>query len=105
MYNYIEMQSHVNNWSYLVKKKIDGFLHRLMLRTFIPLYTMVSFTQIPNATIVTRNKRQNRVISGGLRLVGVSAFVLSVLLVYKYVPLAKWLNLPRYSINLVITRA
>ena len=44
MYNYIEMRSHVNNWSYLLKKRIDGFLHRLMPRTFIPLYTMVSFT-------------------------------------------------------------
>ena len=105
MYNYIEMRSYVNNWSYLVKKKIDSFLHRLMPRTFIPLYTMVSFTRIPYATIVTQHKRQNRVILGGLRLVGMSAFVLSVLLVYKYVPLAKWLNLPRYSINLVITRA
>ena len=105
MYNYIEMRSHVNNWSYLLKKKIDGFLHHLMPRTFIPLYTMVSFTRIPYATIVTRNERQNRVISRGLRLVGVSAFVLSVLLVYKYVPLAKWLNLPRYSIKLVLTRA
>ena len=50
MYNYIEV--HVNNWSYLVKKKIDKLLHCLTPRTFIPLCTMVSFTQIPYATIV-----------------------------------------------------
>ena len=52
MYNYIEMRSHVNNWSYLVNKNIDKLLHCLTPRTFIPLYTMVSFMQIPYATIV-----------------------------------------------------
>ena len=104
MYNYTEMRSHVNNWSFLVKKKIDGFLHFVMPRTFIPLYTMVSFTRIPYTTIVNRNEWQNRVISRGLKLAGVSAFVLSVLLVHRYIPLAKWFNLPRYSVSLQITR-
>ena len=104
MYNYLEMRSHVNSWSFLLKKKLDGFLHFLMPRTFIPLYTMVSFTRIPYATIVSRNRWQSKVVSRGLTLFGVSAFLLSVLLVHRYLPLAKWLNLPRYSISLQIVR-
>ena len=37
-----QMRSHVTSPWFLMKKKIDNFLHWLMPRTFIPLYSMVS---------------------------------------------------------------
>ncbi|KAJ3412145.1 hypothetical protein HDV05_001183 [Chytridiales sp. JEL 0842] len=58
MYNYVEMRSSVTKWSYLLRKKIESFLYKLIPKTVIPLYTMVSFTRIPYSQALERNKRQ-----------------------------------------------
>ncbi|ORY03882.1 FAD/NAD(P)-binding domain-containing protein [Basidiobolus meristosporus CBS 931.73] len=44
MYNYIEMRSSVVNYGYLLRKKVESFLHGLFPLKVIPLYTMVSFS-------------------------------------------------------------
>lgn len=46
LHNYIEMRSSVTNPKYLLRKKIEGFLHCLFPKSVIPLYTMVSFSRI-----------------------------------------------------------
>ncbi|CDQ58533.1 unnamed protein product [Oncorhynchus mykiss] len=44
MYNYVEMREHVNSKWFLFRKYVDNFLHIIMPRTIIPLYTMASVT-------------------------------------------------------------
>ncbi|KAJ3116583.1 hypothetical protein HK100_001018 [Physocladia obscura] len=56
MDNYIEMRSSVTKLGYKVKKSIEGFMHRLLPKTVIPLYTMVSFSRIPYSKALTISK-------------------------------------------------
>lgn len=62
MYNYIEMRSLVTSPVFLMKKKLFNFLHWIMPNTFIPLYTMVSFSQIPYHTVIERSHWQDKVV-------------------------------------------
>ncbi|KAJ1799736.1 kynurenine 3-monooxygenase, mitochondrial precursor, partial [Coemansia sp. RSA 2399] len=57
--NYVEMRAKVVDYTYLFRKHLEGFLHWLFPRSVIPLYTMVSFTSIPYATVVRRWQRQS----------------------------------------------
>ena len=81
-----------------LKEQVKGFLSTLMPRTFMPLYAMVSFTRIPYATAVQWSSWQDRVVSRGLVLAGMSTFVVAVLLVYRYLPLARRMKLNAYSV-------
>ena len=60
LYNYEEMRSSVVQPGYLIRKRIEGTLHRFFPKSVIPLYTMVSFTRIPYSEVVRRWKRQTR---------------------------------------------
>ncbi|KAJ1970506.1 kynurenine 3-monooxygenase, mitochondrial precursor [Dimargaris xerosporica] len=70
MYNYIEMRSSVVSWQYLFRKKLEDGLHKLFPSLIIPLYTMVSFTQIPYHEAIERHERQTRWLTRGLMGVG-----------------------------------
>uniref|UniRef100_A0A673XCR3 Kynurenine 3-monooxygenase n=1 Tax=Salmo trutta TaxID=8032 RepID=A0A673XCR3_SALTR len=61
MYNYVEMRSHVNSKWFLFRKYIDNFLHIIMPRTIIPLYTMVTFTRTRYHEAVKRWHWQDKV--------------------------------------------
>jgi len=61
MYNYLEMRSLVNSHSFLLERKLLSVLHWLMPKTFIPLHTMVTYTQIPYKEVVERSKWQEKV--------------------------------------------
>jgi kynurenine 3-monooxygenase len=52
------MRSSVTKWSYLLRKKVEGFLYKLIPQSVIPLYTMVSFTRIPYSQALARNRKQ-----------------------------------------------
>ncbi|XP_011891662.1 PREDICTED: kynurenine 3-monooxygenase isoform X4 [Cercocebus atys] len=54
MYNYIEMRAHVNSSWFIFQKNMGRFLHAIMPSTFIPLYTMVSFSRIRYQEAVQR---------------------------------------------------
>ncbi|KAJ2415666.1 kynurenine 3-monooxygenase, mitochondrial precursor [Coemansia sp. RSA 2530] len=56
--NYVEMRSRVVSYSYLLRKQLEGLLHRLFPTVVIPLYTMVSFTSIPYAAVIRQWDRQ-----------------------------------------------
>ncbi|KAE9421626.1 hypothetical protein Angca_006372, partial [Angiostrongylus cantonensis] len=47
MYNYEELKDLVNHPSYKLRKKLDLFLNRIFPKSWIPLYSMVTFTRIP----------------------------------------------------------
>ncbi|ESO86802.1 hypothetical protein LOTGIDRAFT_220321 [Lottia gigantea] len=62
MYNYIEMRSSVNSKLFLLRKKLDNFLQKLFPKSWIPLYTMVSFTRTRYHQCIERRKTQDKII-------------------------------------------
>ncbi|KXN68132.1 kynurenine 3-monooxygenase [Conidiobolus coronatus NRRL 28638] len=60
LHNYIEMSSSVTDYSYLIRKKIETVLHKIMPSRVIPLYTMVSFTSIPYSEVIKRWDNQTK---------------------------------------------
>ena len=72
IYNYLEMRSHVTSLKFLFMKQVDRILHLAFPRTFIPLYSMVAFTQIPYHEVVERHRFHRKVINGGLCLMSLS---------------------------------
>lgn len=71
MYNYIEMRAHVNSRWFLFRKRVDNLLYLLMPGTFVPLYTMVTFTRIRYHEVVKKCKLQNKVVNSALLGIGV----------------------------------
>jgi kynurenine 3-monooxygenase len=57
--NFVEMRDKVGSRTFLLRKKIENTLHRLMPSHYLPLYTMVSFTTIPYGTARRRAWQQN----------------------------------------------
>lgn len=72
LYNFVEMRSHVNSRLFIVRKKLDNFLFWLLPRTWIPLYTMVSFTRTRYHECVARREWQDKVIKRAVN-VGICA--------------------------------
>jgi kynurenine 3-monooxygenase len=72
LYNYIEMRDLVTSRWFLFNKKIDSILHTLFPKTFIPLYSMVTFSEIPYAEVIERNRRQRKMVNTGLVVLGVA---------------------------------
>ena len=81
MSHYIEMRHHVNSVRFLFRKYVDNFLHFMLPSFFIPLYSMVAFTRIPYHQVVTRSRRQRKVVDWGLFAVklGVVGWILIAL--------------------------
>lgn len=73
MYNYIEMRAHVNSKWFIFRKYVDNFLHAIMPRTIVPLYTMVTFTRTRYHQAVERWQWQNKVINRSLLFCGAGA--------------------------------
>lgn len=65
LYNYVEMRHHVASTSFLFHKKVDQILHRLFPKSFIPLYTMVTFSRIPYAEVIRRAQWQSKMVTYG----------------------------------------
>jgi kynurenine 3-monooxygenase len=75
VHNYIEMRDHTGSRWFLMKKKWELLLHRLLGRWYVPLYTLVSFTRTPYADALRRARKQDRVV----RLVLLFLFLLVIL--------------------------
>ncbi len=60
--NFIEMRDSVASPMFRLRKKLDNTLHRWMPNTFVPLYNMVSFSNIPYAEARARAEGQNRLL-------------------------------------------
>ncbi|KAI1894566.1 hypothetical protein AGOR_G00117100 [Albula goreensis] len=86
MYNYIEMRAHVNSKWFIFRKYVDNFLHFLMPKTIIPLYTMVTFSRIRYHEAVKLWHWQDKVINRGLSICGVMLVVGGTYLLLKHVP-------------------
>jgi kynurenine 3-monooxygenase len=98
LYNYGEMRHAVTDWRYLLRKKVgltclevrlprqlslmtiwdpqvESYLHLLFPTKIIPLYTMVSFSQIPYSEVMRRWNAQTRMLETGAEI-GIAAVVL-----------------------------
>ena len=60
--NFYEMRDHVGRPSFLLRKKLEKFLHKNFSGFYLPLYSMVSFSNVPYAEAVERAKRQDRIV-------------------------------------------
>ncbi|KAK9765101.1 kynurenine 3-monooxygenase, mitochondrial precursor [Basidiobolus ranarum] len=64
MYNYIEMRSSVVSYGYLLRKRVESFLHIIFPLKVIPLYTMVSFSpNIRYSEAIQRWKYQGKMLT------------------------------------------
>lgn len=63
LYNYTEMSTLVLSRRYLAKKWLYSWLHRLAPTTFVPLYSMVSFSQIPYNQAIQQKERQEMLVN------------------------------------------
>ncbi|XP_053523261.1 kynurenine 3-monooxygenase isoform X3 [Artibeus jamaicensis] len=70
MYNYIEMRAHVNSRWFIFQKNVERFLHAIMPSTFIPLYTMVTFSRMRYHEALLRWHWQKKVINKGFHFFG-----------------------------------
>jgi kynurenine 3-monooxygenase len=70
IYNYEEMRSSVSSPIFRLRHFVEGVLGKLLPKQFIPLYTMVAFTEIPYAEVQRRWKSQTR----GLNIAGAVLF-------------------------------
>lgn len=84
MYNYIEMRAHVNSSWFIFQKNMGRFLHAIMPSTFIPLYTMVSFSRMRYHEAVQRWHWQKKVIYKGLLFLGSLIAISSTYLLMHY---------------------
>lgn len=60
--NFIEMRDKVGSRWFVIRKKLALFLHWLLPRCYLPLYTMIEFTRIPYAQAQRRARQQNAVV-------------------------------------------
>ncbi|RIB15961.1 hypothetical protein C2G38_1971065 [Gigaspora rosea] len=88
MYNYIEMRSSVVNPWYLIRRKIEGWLHWLFPTIIIPLYTMVSFSTVRYSDAVRRWKWQSLLLNVIGLIIGV---VIALLLIFLYKFLCRYI--------------
>ncbi len=68
VYNFIEMRDHTGSRLFLLRKKWEILLHRLLGEWYVPLYTLVSFTRTPYADALRRARKQDRVVRAVLVL-------------------------------------
>jgi kynurenine 3-monooxygenase len=78
--NFIEMRDKTASRIFRAKKKLDHFLEGALPGTYLPLYTMVTFTRIPYAEAARRARWQDRIVYGVLAAAAVLVIALLLLL-------------------------
>uniref|UniRef100_A0AC34Q523 Kynurenine 3-monooxygenase n=1 Tax=Panagrolaimus sp. JU765 TaxID=591449 RepID=A0AC34Q523_9BILA len=63
MYNYNELKDLVNKTPYKIRKRFDLFLNRWFPESWIPLYSMVTFTRTPYHKVIQKRSDQDRFLS------------------------------------------
>jgi kynurenine 3-monooxygenase len=67
--NFIEMRDKTASKTFRAKKKLDHALEAALPGTYLPLYTMVTFTRMPYAKAAKRAKIQNALVYASLFLI------------------------------------
>ncbi|KAK7063145.1 hypothetical protein SK128_003380 [Halocaridina rubra] len=79
MYNYIEMRDLVNSRLFLLRKKWDDFLNRILPKKWIPLYTMVTFSRERYHLCIAKKKWQDNIVGKLVKVFGVVGVAIGVL--------------------------
>jgi kynurenine 3-monooxygenase len=66
--NFIEMRDHVADPNFLLRKQIEAKFHKLYPNDWIPLYSMVTFSDMPYEQALARGKKQEKVMQRIMRL-------------------------------------
>ncbi len=67
----------------MFRKKIHNFLYKLSPDNLIPLYSMVSFSNIPYSEVISRSAAQDKLVTnlligaGSTILIGAAAFAIN----------------------------
>src|SRR5438132_8685215 len=79
--NFIEMRDKTASRAFRAKKKLDHFLEAALPGIYLPLYTMVTFTQIPYSEAARRAQLQDRIImySGLVTLIALIVLLIFIL--------------------------
>ena len=64
--NFVEMRDKTASRVFRAKKKVDHLLEAVLPGTYLPLYTMVTFTRIPYAEAARRARIQDRMVLGAV---------------------------------------
>jgi len=70
--NFIEMRDKTASKAFRSKKKLDHFLEAALPGTYLPLYTMVTFTRIPYAEAKRRARIQDAIVYASLVLLALA---------------------------------
>ena len=62
--NYVEMSEKVGDEKFLLRKKLESFLHQKFPTKFLNRYMMVTYSNIPYATVYDVGKRQKEFLDG-----------------------------------------
>jgi kynurenine 3-monooxygenase len=73
--NFIEMRDYTGSKLFLMKKKGEKLLAKLLPGWYLPLYTMVTFTRIPYAEAVARSRRQNWIVAAAVSSTALAAAI------------------------------
>src|SRR3989440_12026523 len=76
--NFIEMRDKTASQTFRAKKKLDHLLEGLLPGTYLPLYTMVTFTRIPYAEAARRARIQDAIVYSCIALVALIAAYFAV---------------------------
>nr|CAG8560185.1 2318_t:CDS:2 [Entrophospora candida] len=79
MYNYIEMRSNVINPWFLIRRKLENYMHRLFPQRFLPLYQMVTFSTMRYSEAIKKWKNQNF----WLNTAGINLMIIFLILLLK----------------------
>ncbi|XP_042899409.1 kynurenine 3-monooxygenase [Parasteatoda tepidariorum] len=74
MYNYVEMRHLVTSKKFLLRKKLDNALNKLFPKSWIPLYTMVTFSKLRYSHCIYRKHMQDKILATFLWATGILLF-------------------------------
>ena len=63
MENFVEMRDAVSDPKFILRKKIEAKLHELYPNDWIPLYSMVTFSDLGYAEAYAQGKRQESIMN------------------------------------------
>jgi len=69
--NFVEMRDLTADPEFLLRKKIEGHFYQKYPDKWIPLYSMVTFSQIPYSTAISESARQDRIMEEVMRMPGI----------------------------------
>jgi len=71
--HYEDMSSRTIKPFFVLRRKLEIFANRLFPQSFMPLYSMISFSNIPYAEAVRRARNQDKTIERSLSVMGVAS--------------------------------